>query len=207
MQEFLQNLALPYNLAISILLGMIMLYWIVSLFGVGFDALDVDFDFDSDTGANLSSLGPLAGFIKLLNGSSVPLSGIATFFALSTWFFTVMGNDLFNEADDLKTGWIILGISGIAAVPATKLITWPLAPFFRKLKESEIAEPILGQTGVVISRKVDGSYGQAEVVRKEGAPASINCICQEGEIPRGESIEVISYDKLSGLYTVRPIQH
>ncbi|QQL46054.1 OB-fold-containig protein [Sulfuriroseicoccus oceanibius] len=207
MQEFLHHLSQPYNLAISVFLGMILLYWIVSFFGVGLDALDVDIDMDADGGTNLASLGPLSGIIKFLNGGSVPLTGIATFLAICTWFFSITGNDLFNPEADNRTGWIILGISSLIAIPAAKLITWPLAPFFRKLRESEIVEPILGQTGVVISRKVDAAYGQAEVARKEGAPASINCICPEGEIPRGETIKVVSYDQQSGLYTVHPIQN
>ncbi|MDB4465561.1 hypothetical protein N9057_04675, partial [Akkermansiaceae bacterium] len=53
MKEIWEQATIGYNMPFTILLGLVLLFWIVSLFGIGdFDAdLDVDVDLEVDGGA------------------------------------------------------------------------------------------------------------------------------------------------------------
>lgn len=213
MLEFWQQITLPYHLPLTVLLVLSLCYWMFSLLGVGLDSMELDFDMDMDldTDAGNSSspfgLGLLTGFVKFMNGNSVPLSTIGTFLILLTWFGAMGANERWNTEHDLVRGWMIVCLAGVAAIPMTKIVTLPMVPFFRKLKDSEKVEPILKQRGIVTSKLVDSKYGQVEVIREGGAPAMITCITADNPISRGTEVMVESYDDFTGLYTVYPIKN
>ena len=87
----------------------------------------------------------------------------------------------------------------------TKILTLPLVPFMRKLKDSEISQPVIGEAGVVRSIEIDGKFGQVEVQRSDGAPALLNArLGADAEpLPRGSSVIIVSLDESSGIYVVR----
>ena len=95
----------------------------------------------------------------------------------------------------------------VVGVIATKILTQPLVPLMRRIKEAENAAPVIGETGVVRSIEIDSKFGQIEVQREDGAPALLNARLGEDSTPlaRGSTVVVISLDEKTGLYLVREL--
>lgn len=188
-----------------------MLYWVLSIVGIfGIDSMDIDLDGDFDVDADGDTDGqlpaPVMSALRFVNAADVPLMAVLTLLSIFMWVGSMLANYYLNPH---LLDWLILVIflsSFVVSVILVKIATAPLVPVFRKMKELEKAEPAIGGTAIVISKEVDGKYGQAEQKRTKGAPAILTCITnEETPITRGTMVAVISYDKDSGIYTVRTI--
>ena len=186
-----------------------MLYWILSIVGVfGIDSvdLDLDADFDVDGNADGQLPTPVMSALRFVNAADVPLMAVLTLLSIFMWVGSMLANYYWNPQ---LLDWLILVIflsSFVISVILVKLATAPLVPVFRKMKELEKAEPAIGGTAIVISKEVDGKYGQVQQKRTKGAPAILTCITsEESPIPRGTQVAVVSYDKKTGIYNVRAL--
>ena len=197
----------PHNLPLTCVVGLFMLYWSICILGVfGIDTFDIDLDADLDGDAEGVVPSPIAAALRFVNATEVPLMAVLTILSVFMWVSSMMGNYYFNpELSDLLILSIFAG-SFVVGVILTKMATAPLVPVFRKMKELEKAEPAVGGVGVVLSKQVDQKYGQVELKRKEGAPATLNCrTSDETPISRGSEVIIISYDKDTGTYLVRKL--
>ena len=197
----------PHNLPLTCVVGLFMLYWSICILGVfGIDTFDIDLDADLDGDAEAVVPSPIAAALRFVNATEVPLMAVLTILSVFMWVSSMMGNYYFNpELSDLLILSIFAG-SFVVGVILTKMATAPLVPVFRKMKELENAEPAVGGVGVVLSKQVDQKYGQVELQRKEGAPATLNCrTSDETPISRGSEVIIISYDKDTGTYLVRKL--
>lgn len=190
-----------------------MLYWlscIIGIFGVDSVDIDLDADVDLDVDADGDSNGhipsPLAAALRFVNAADVPLMAILSLLSVFMWVGSMMANYYLNPE---LWDWLVMVIffsSFVVSVILVKIATAPLVPVFRKMKELEKAEPAVGGTAIVISKEVDGKYGQVEQKREKGAPATLTCITSEDSpIPRGTEVAVVSYDKDTGIYNVRTL--
>jgi len=188
-----------------------MCYWILSIVGVfGMDSVDLDLDGDFDVDADGHADGhlpaPVMSALRFVNAADVPLMAVLTLLSIFMWVGSMLANYYWNPH---LLDWLILVIflsSFVVSVILVKIATAPLVPVFRKMKELEKAEPAIGGTAIVISKEVDGKYGQANQQRTKGAPARLTCITtEEKPIPRGTEVAVVSYDKATGIYTVRTL--
>lgn len=188
-----------------------MLYWLTCIIGIfGIDSIDIDLDADMDADLDADVDGalpaPLAATLRFVNAADVPLMAILSLLSVFMWVSSMMANYYFNPE---LWDWLVLVIffsSFIVSVILVKIATAPLVPVFRKMKELEKAEPAIGGTAIVISKEVDGKYGQVEQKRTAGAPATLTCITSEDSpIPRGTEVAVVSYDKEKGIYNVRTL--
>ena len=211
MKEIWEQALLAHNLPLTVVVGLFMLYWILSIVGIfGIDSFDIDLDADISLDANGDAGGhfpsPLASALHFVNAADVPLMAILTLLSIFMWACSVLGNYYFNP--DLLGGLIIIIFlsSFILSTILVKIVTKPLVPIFRKMKELEKAEPAVGGTAIVISKSVDAKYGQAEQKRDKGAPAILTCITsEETPIPRGTEVAIVSYDKETGIYKIRTL--
>lgn len=204
MKELWEQAILPYNLPFTILLGLVVVYWLLTLLGaIGFDS--VDGDLDMSDGGHLGDL-PTA-MLRVVNAGSVPLTIVLSILILAMWIVSILLNYYLNPGHSLLIagGFFLVGF--ILAVIATKIITQPLVPLMRKLKAAEDAAPVLGEIGVVRSIQLDSSYGQVEVQRPDGAPAILNARLSADSEPvlRGNPVAVISMDEATGIYLVRAL--
>lgn len=197
----------PHNLPLTCVVGLFMVYWSICILGVfGIDTFDIDLDADLDGDAEGVVPSPVAAALRFVNATEVPLMAVLTILSVFMWVSSMMGNYYFNpELSDVLILSIFAG-SFVVGVILTKMATAPLVPVFRKMKELEKSEPAVGGVGVVLSKQVDQKYGQVELKRKEGAPATLNCrTSDETPIPRGAEVIIISYDKDTGTYLVRKL--
>ncbi len=212
MKELWEQAILPYNLPFTILLGLVVVYWLLTLLGaIGLDSVDADLEahvhdvHDMHDGGHLGDIP--ATMLRVVNAGAVPLTVVLSILVLAMWMISILLNYYFNPAHSwlIAGGFLLVGF--ILAVIATKLITQPLVPFMRKLKAAEDTAPVLGEIGIVRSIQIDSSYGQVEVERPDGAPALLNARLGPDSEPvlRGNPVAVISMDEASGIYLVRAL--
>ena len=204
MNELWEQATLPYNLPITILLGLVVLFWILTLVGaVGLDSLDVDADADVD-----GDLGDIpAAMLRVVNAGMIPLTVVLSLLILGMWIFSILLNFYFNPGHSWLVAFGFFLAAFVLGVIATKLITQPLVPFMRRLKEAENAAPVIGEVGIVRSIQIDSEYGQVEVERPGGAPALLNARLGINAEPvaRGTEVAIISMDEKTGVYLARAL--
>lgn len=205
MLELLEQALLPFNLPLTIALGVVVVFWLVVLLGfVGIDTFDMDLTpemLDADT----FSLPEMIG--KLTNAADIPVTIIVSLYTFFLWMASVLGNYYLNPMQSNLIGLAILGGGLFAALILTKTITQPLVPMMRRMKNAEKAPPVIGQSGIVRSLEVDGKFGQVLVEREGGAPALLICKTSDGAPPilRGTEVLVIDHDDAADRYIVRAI--
>jgi hypothetical protein len=203
-KELWEQAILSYNLPLTVLLGLMVLFWIFTMLGaVGMDALD--FDFDADVDGNIGDVP--AAMLRVVNAGLIPVTVVLSILALLMWVAMMVLNFYFNPGQSWLLALGYLFASFISAVAGTKILTQPLVPLMKRLKASETVAPVIGQIGVVKSIEMDSTYGQVEVQRLGGAPAIINAKLGEDSSPitRGTQVAILSMDEKSGVYLARAI--
>lgn len=215
MKELWEQAILYYNLPLTILLGFVVFFWLLSLLGtVDLDTLDVDLDTEVNAdvdvdldGSDGATDGFLGALLRFVNAQDVPVMVILSLLTLLMWGLAIVGNFYLNPHESGLLALGFLFINFILSTLLVKAITEPLRPFMRAIKnDQEHQEPLVGLSGVVKSRVLDSGFGQVEVPRDKGAPALLNAILPEGReaLVRGDRILVIDFDQERDKYLVHP---
>lgn len=205
MKELWHEAIQPYNLPLTILLGLMVLFWLFNLLGgIGTDALDADLDadLDMDVDGHFGVGGALSTLLKSVNAGTFPLTILLSLMILMMWMAAILLNYYFNPEHKMThaVGFAVAAL--LLGIVATKVVTQPLVPFMRRLKAAEDAPPVVGELGVVRSIQLDSEYGQVEVIRPDGAPALLNARLDDGSGPlvRGTQVVIVSMDEKTGVY-------
>ena len=209
MGEIIHEALLVYNLPVTLVLGLCIVYWISVCFGLlDIGSFDSDFSVEPDAGFNLEADldaeahhgdvggGPMMALARFVNLHEVPLMVVISFQAIFMWVIGLIANYYLNPGESLLIGAGIFAGNFIASAVVTRLATAPLKPLMRSLKkEWDDAGPIVGNTGTVKTSEINEEFGQLEVLR-QGAPTLCNARTPEGGEPimRGECALVIDYD-------------
>lgn len=209
MGDLITEAIAAYNLPLTILLGLVLVYWMLVIIG----ALDLDFlhiNFDMDHGGHLdgglghdighgvghdvghdaahqggsagtgSVLGSVMGFI---NAGHVPIMLVFSILFVSMWIVSILTNYYLNPGEPGDRSQLIaLGLlvpNFIVSVLITRYVTLPLRPLMKGLAEGEVHEPVIGREGVVTSAEVTRDFGRIEV-ETGGAPLLLNARISEG---------------------------
>ncbi|MBK1829903.1 DUF1449 family protein [Verrucomicrobiaceae bacterium R5-34] len=201
MKELWEQSILSYNLPLTVLLGLLIIFWALALIGT-FDIDSLDFDIDTDidgdldTDVSAGSGGFLTAILKFVNATDVPIMMVVSFLSLFMWVISIISNYALNPSQSwiIATG-LFIGNFFLSCL-LVKLVTSPFKKFFNAFKKGENDdEPVIGRIGTVKSRVIDGKYGQVEIPRQNGAPAIVNCIMGEGHEPLVRGNEVLVYDR------------
>jgi len=214
MLELIQESITSYNLPLTVLLGLVLLYWLTAALGVvDFDTsmdldLDLDLDGDADTNGDASSLSVFGGFLKFMNADRVPVMIVVSLLVVFLWMVALALNFYFNEPRSYGLAMAYLIPNFIGSTVATKIATIPLRSMFEKVgMQGETHEPVVGRTGVVKSATISDSYGQVEIPTGS-SPLLVNARLGDGNedpIPKGAAVLVFRHDKETNLYFVRPV--
>jgi len=211
MNEFIQEAIHSFNLPLTLLMGLVVIFWILSLLGtIDMDSLDLDLDVDAGTDADADvdsevDVGHniLGTTLKLVNAQDVPIMMVLSLLTLFMWTISIITNFYINPD---KSALLALGLlvgNFIVSVLLVNLITQPLRPIFRAIKKDEEHVPLVGSIGTVKSRVIDQKYGQVEVIREGGSPALLNARLEDGALTRGETVIITSYDDNNKRYLVK----
>ncbi len=223
MSEILETAVAGANLGPTVLLGLMLLYWLAVLIGVvGLDLFDFDLDLDADvdmdvgdvsgdfdvdadasSGATSSALSVGAVVLKSVNIGRVPLMVWLSCFALAMWTIMILW-DHAETHQSLMREILILLRNAALAVLAAKLMTQPIRGQFEDA-EAPRAKDVVGRICLVTTPEITERSGQ---IRCEtgAAPLLLNSrIKQDSEpLKKGDEAVVIAYQQ--GIYFVRKAQ-
>ncbi|WP_148714816.1 ubiquinone biosynthesis protein [Chitinolyticbacter meiyuanensis] len=198
MSSFLDTISRFPTAIWTVLLGVVLLYWIAAMVGfVDIDALDVD--------GEAGDFGDLSGKLMALGLGGVPFSIVISLITLTGWLVSCL-------ADQYLVGWLpgwlhylagaaLLLLSFAVALPVTAAVLRPMRGLF--VSHNAIRNPALvGSACKVLTLKVTERFGQAEVA---GAGASINLRVRASTpntLTRGTRAVIVDYDAASGSYTI-----
>jgi hypothetical protein len=193
----------------TILLGLVVAYWLIGLLGVvdldldGVDGLDADLDGgDGADGGVLDALG-LAG---------VPVTVGISLLILAGWFVALLGTGAANEADLPVVGAVVAGLgilaaSLVAGALAVRLVARPLSRLFAST-EAEGRGAFVGRTCVVRTTTVSETFGQAEADDGSGATVLLQVRVPptgpEPDLRQGSVALIVDYDPEAEVFVVCP---
>ena len=206
MLEVFSEAIRPINLPFTILLGIVVLYWIlvaVGAFGLDFGA-DGDIDADAGTGAD-ADVGWFSHFLNFINVGEVPITIVLSFLTLCVWTLSIVVNYYWTGNSVLLGVAALLPILVVSAV-VTRYLTLPFRPLMRAMnREGEEHLPIVGRTCLITTSEVTRQFGQAQIDTK-GAPILINVrTLEEQPLPRGTTGLVVRKDDAKGVFYVVPV--
>lgn len=191
----------------SVLLGFLIVYSIVSMFGLidlDMDAPELDFDFDTDF--DLGAIGGLGAItLRWLNLAQIPIVIWGGLFTLLWWVVSaILWVTL--DATDYEANWLTAGLlsarSAVFAVLLTKLTTEPMKKWFVTSRYN--AATLIGQHCEISTGKADTEFGQARF-RTDAAPLLLNVRTDGVTLHKGESAKIIDFDQERRIYTVTAI--
>ncbi len=210
----LYQAAISHNqILLSLLLALVVLYWLLVILGaLDFetdlvdDLTDGDGDVHHGHGVNTGGAWLTAG--RFFGFSEVPIVVWASFMILFMWFFSLALNQKWNPEADTVQALILLLPNLIASAIVTKLVTIPVAKLFKAMTDADTeAEEVVGRTGTVVSMEADETYGQLQIAAN-GAPLLINVRTQSGAVifKKGDSAKVSAAGPDNNFYFIEPIQ-
>lgn len=210
MIEFLLETIKPVNLPATVLLVLVMSYWLLMIFGLfGFDMdadvdLDVDADLDTDLDGHIDG-GFVGDVLTFFHVGEVPVMILGSFFVLFFWVTTMISNHYFNPDWSLFVTMYCLIPNVIVSMLLTKLVIWPMTPVFRGMKGNKTTK-IIGNRGVVSTRELDGKFGQISI-EHDGPEIVLNAITANNQkLLKNQEVIVVRFDDETGVYIVEPVK-
>lgn len=218
MFELFQAAITPHQILLSLLLVLVVLYWLLVILG----ALDFETDLPDDLGDGSGSdadggihqgHGVNTGGAWLTAGrffgfSQVPIAVWGSFMILFMWFTSLVLNQVWNPDADTGRALLLVLPNFIISAIITKIVTIPVAKLFKAMADADTeAEEVIGRTGTVCSIEADERYGQLEITAM-GVPLLINVRTLPGEptLPKGTVALVTSAGPDHAFYFIEPLK-
>jgi amino acid transporter len=193
--ELLRVSMQPINVPFTILLVLVVLYWLFVCIGfLGSEAFDADMDAHAG-GDGAHHFHALHSVMKFLHVGEAPLMAILSVLVLCAWAFSVLINYYLNASGSLSVGLLLLIPNLLLSLLLTRLLTKPLRAVFKMLnKDYDTPVKIIGQVCVVTTGEANATFGQASV-EVRGAPLLLQVRTSGEEVlRRGERALIISED-------------
>ena len=136
MKEIWEQALLSYNLPLTILLGLVFLFWIFSLIGMG-DAdaeLEVDGAIDAEADGDVDTDGVFGFLMRVVNAQDIPVMLVLSLLTLFMWAGAISSNYYFNPGQSSGLAFVFLIVNFFLSVLMVKFTTQPLRPFFARLR-------------------------------------------------------------------------
>jgi hypothetical protein len=231
MMELVHAALLPVNFALTVLLLLVVFYWLMvilgaldaDLFDIDFDTdvdvdldldvdLDVDvegdfdFDVDGEIDGDIAGGGFLRGLLEFFYIGEVPVMILLSILILSMWAISLMVNNIFNPAASMLFALPLFAGNLVVSLMVCKVFIMPFRKMFRSLnKDANESRPVIGRICTVVTTQVSEKMGQAEMSSK-GAPILINVVTDGGKVfHKGDEAVVIGKNVENGVYTIAPV--
>lgn len=193
----------------TVLLLVVLLYWLLALVGwvdvesTGMEVLP-KLSMEGDPG----DVSALAGHMMALGLNQVPLSITVSVLVLVSWTLSALaGQWLMPMVPTLLlqivVGTVVLLLSGALAIYVTALLVRPLRGLFVTHQAMGNAS-LVGQTCTVLSQRVDGRHGHAEVAQR-GASIQIRVWdSDDNRLTKGDAAVILAYDEAANRYRIEP---
>ena len=134
--EFFKELITLANLTVTIMMGMVVLYWLMVILGVlGMDAIDLDLgmdaDLDFDPGLDASPDGMFPEALTFMHMGEVPAMIVGSIVVFFMWILTVLSNHYINSDQNLLFAFLFIVPNLLISLIATKALIWPFVNIFK----------------------------------------------------------------------------
>lgn len=195
------------TLIYSVLLGIVVVYWIVGMLGlIDLDfAGDVDLDIDSDVTV---SVGGLTGLLLTFGLTGIPFTLVISIIILICWLISFYLQ--FYILTWLPDGWLYYFLGAVSSfiiflisLPITAIIIRPLKGMFKSV-ETATSNHLVGKDATIATSKVSQTFGQARLFN-EGAEILVDVRCDpEYTLKMGDKVLVVEYQRENHAYIVAP---
>jgi hypothetical protein len=213
LKELIEITTQGFNLPITILLIMMLIYWLSVIFGLldidlfQFD-LDVQVDADGtiDMNANgdmdVEAGGSFASVLLYFNIGTVPVTVWLSFLIFTCWILTILETYYFNPGRLFIIGAAFAIPNLIAGMYVAKFACIPLKKVFSAMDSKAVTNrSLIGKRAIVSSSKIDKTFGQIQL-KTDGAPITLNArTISETDIPKG-AIVVLTKEIEPGTFIV-----
>ena len=191
----------------SALLGIVVVYWVIGLFGIV--DLNLTGDIDADVDADVDgSVGGLAGLMLTFGLTGVPFTLVISIIILICWLLSFYMQ--FYLLTWLPDGWLYYVLGAVAdfivflvALPITAVVIRPLKGMFKSV-ETTTSHNLVSKDATVATGQVTETFGQARVFN-DGAEILLDVRCApEHSIKMGDKVLLIDYEKDQHAYIVAP---
>lgn len=227
MFDLLQETVKLHNLPFTILLLVVLVYWLIAMIGLidieagamDIDAdldldVDVDMDLDVDVDADIDSDFDLSdqaagltsnGLLRFAGLGEAPLIFILSLLALFLWATNFLANHYLNPQGSLKIALLLFVPVLILSAFLARISIKPFAPLMRYIRSKEPEAQIIGSIGVVESGQLDQEFGRI-TINFDGRPQLITAVLSDNFAVqnKGSKIMVVSKRQDSEIYVVRP---
>lgn len=196
----------------TVLLAVLLIYWLLSIIGLvdmG-DAIDIDLDIDAGhAGHDTPDLHSLAGYAVALGLGGVPISVAASVLVFFTWLFTALLHQylvswLPTEIVRVAAGVAVLLLSAALSIPIAARILKPMRGLFAK-HAARSNESLVGLDCKIVTQKVDQSFGRAEV-DSHGASINIRVWAEApNTLAKNSRAIIVAYDAATQQYEVQAV--
>lgn len=220
MDEVFIEAVRPINLPLTVLLAVVVGYWL--LVALGAFTLDLEGDISGDGDLNGSHDGDLDGghdgdahhdggaesglfssLLHFVNVGEVPMTIVGSILVLCMWLGSMMANHYWTGGSFVLGLAALLPILIVSAI-LTRYLTLPFKPLMRAMnREGDEHIPVVGRTCEIVTSEANAQFGQARIDTK-GSPILLNVRVRHGDpLPRGASCLVVA--EHDGIYDVVPV--
>lgn len=190
----------------TVLLGVVLVFWLLSLIGI----VDLDsgpvIEAELHTDADVDEIGDLASYLVALGLNGVPFSVVLSLLVLVSWTITCLAAMWLLP---LVPTSLLRGVAGLTvmlvalavAIPVTARLIRPLRGLF--VTHSAISNAALvGQACKVLTASVDEKFGRAEVAMR-GASVNIRVWAETpNTLGKGSLARILDYDTDAARYLI-----
>ena len=197
MTELLKNAFTGINIIPTVLLLLVVLYWISVIFGaLGFDFLDFDLD-------GVDNSGPFYAVISFLNLAELPFMLVFSILILNFWIIAMLMYYL-PVAPGGPVNAVLLLPAMVVSIFITKYETVPLKGIFKDSSvQEERGREVIEHQCILKCDLENGRLGQAEI-KRDGASIVINVKSEfhEESFQKDEVAFVIRKDTDKNIYYI-----
>lgn len=227
MQELLQAAFSPPNLLYTILLLVVLLYWLSVFIGaLDLEFLDVDLDLDPEVdlelevdvdadievdaeveGTGTNSPNFIIQALSFFNLGKVPFMVFASFLILSMWLISMVGNAMWGGVIPFFP-LILVVPNVIISLFLTKIFSWPFAQLFSKIKhETASGRDLVGKIATLTMAAEPGRISQVDLVDDDTHYLLSVRSKDEASLSRGQQVLLVEYNAQTDEYLITSFDH
>ncbi len=202
MEEFLRTATSFPAVVWSVLVLVSLGFWAVSaLLGLGSDGIEIETGDGADglTGLEVASSLDLVSALGL---NRAPLAVVVTATTLIGWLLAMLVTLSIGRDQPIAVGLVVLVASLILALVTAGRVARLVGPLYAPNRGTTHTD-LVGRLCTVRTGRVDGGFGQAEVVDAEGGSHLVQVRCPEpNELTGGSRALIVDVD--DGLFRIDP---
>jgi hypothetical protein len=210
MSEFLSaTLGFP-TIVFSILLAVVLVYWLLAIVGlVDFGESDIDVDIGNHADGPGDDLGTIASYVVAFGLTGVPFSIVVSLLVVVGWTISTLAAIWLmpwvpTTLLKIGVGVVLLALSAAASVVITARLIRPLRGAFVTKYGTHSAD-LVGQSCRILTGVVDEKQGRAEVAQR-GAGINIRVWAPSpNTLQRGSTAVIVEYDAAGHRYLVQSV--